>query len=181
MGKKIICVLMCIFVLYGCYSNNKLTNDETGNLSKIENTIEDHNDLPDLAARSEFVLIEFHRLLNGEDYEQARNLYGGSYEMLEGYNPALDPSDKAGLLEAGCQFNGLMCLPVLSTKLVQVIEQHEFVYELTFKNPDGTTFVLGPCCGADEETMPPISTFTAHVVCETMDSCQVMDLPPYVP
>lgn len=177
MNKNFILAIMYAFVLYGCNSIKSPMYVETSASATRE--VEDQ--MLDFETRAEADLIRFYQLLNVENYDDAANLYGGSYEILEGFNPTIEPSDKARLLEAGCQFNGLMCLPVLNAKLVQVIEQHEFDYEVTFKNPDGTPFEMGPCCGVDEETMIPRSIFSVHVVCETVNSCQVMDLPPYVP
>jgi hypothetical protein len=132
-------------------------------------------------ARAEGALINFHTFLNQEDYNKAAELYGGSYEVLLGYNPTLSENDKADLLMAGCEFNGFMCLEILSAELIDVNDQGEYVYEVKFENPDGSELVLGPCCGATEEEMPPKSSFTVRVQCEGDVSCKVMDLPPYVP
>jgi len=55
-------------------------------------------------------MINFFVSLNQARYEQAVSLYGGSYEILEGYNPGIDPASKSEFLKAGCEFNGLTCL-----------------------------------------------------------------------
>lgn len=133
---------------------------------------------PDLAAQA---LKDFYTLLHQGLYTQAAQLYGGSYGVLIGYNPEIDPADEVSLLQAGCKFNGLMCLPVLSAAPVDTLDEQDFAFSVVFANPDGTPFVLGPCCGETEDTMPPVSTFIVHVRCETVDACRVMDLPPYVP
>ena len=125
--------------------------------------------------------VNFYKALNQGFYDQAVNYYGGSFEVLEGYNPLIDPGDKAGLLQSGCQANGLMCLSILDINLIDEKNPHEFVYEVSFANPDGSLFVLGPCCGATEEEMPPVSVFTVNVICEPESTCLVLDLPPYVP
>ena len=148
---------------------------------EIEISTPDADEMLDIEWRSKKALVDFFDLLNQGNYEKAAALYGGSYDMLQGYNPEADPMDESGLLAAGCQANGLMCLSVLNATLTQINNQKEFNYDVSYRNPDGTEFVLGPCCGASEEEMPPVSTFTVHVVCDTWDSCQVMDLPPYVP
>ncbi len=131
--------------------------------------------------QAERTVIEFYRLLNQGYYVEAAVIYGGSYDVLQGYNPDLDPEDKAGLLEAGCRFNGLMCLEVLSIELDQSNAQGSDIYHVVFANPDGSPFMLGPCCGETEETMPPISVFPVQVKCEPAGVCRVFDLPPYVP
>ena len=134
-----------------------------------------------LEAEARLALIEFYDALNQRTYERAAALYGGKYEVLQGYNPDLDPMNQAALLEAGCTFNGLMCLKTLDVTLIQAVEAREFAFAVTFANPDGSLFVLGPCCGASEEDMPPVSTFTVHVTCEDDGPCLVLELPPYVP
>jgi hypothetical protein len=134
-----------------------------------------------LGANAEQALKAFYELLNEGEYDRAVDLYGGSYEVLQGWNPDRDPEDFTGLLQAGCEHNGLMCLAVLNIVSVQTSDDNEFFFEIEFANPDGSLFVRGPCCGATEEEMPPQSTFTAQVVCRDGGSCLVMDLPPYVP
>jgi len=32
-----------------------------------------------------------------------------------------------------------------------------YVFQVKFNNPDGSLFILGPCCGASETGMPPVS------------------------
>ncbi len=136
-------------------------------------------------AQAHLALEEFFVLLNQGQYERAVRLYGGSYEVLTYFNPDLAPEDKAGLLQAACELNGFMCLSPLSITLsiieIRENQPQEFVFEVTFANPDGSEFVLGPCCGADEETMPPQTYFTVRVACDNDTICQVLDLPPYVP
>lgn len=135
----------------------------------------------ELDAQARSALINFHEYLHQGEYDQAAELYGGSYDVLLGYNPTLSEDDKAALLQAACEFNGFICLEILSAELMAGNDGTEIVFKVKFANPDGSEFVLGPCCGASEEEMPPVSTFTAHVLCEDDGSCLVMDLPPYVP
>ena len=114
-------------------------------------------------------------------YEEAAGLYGGSYEVLQGYNPAIDPQDKPALLEAACTVNGFLCLKAKSIELADQPSQTEFVYTVQFANADGSLFILGPCCGADETSMPPVSDFTFTVTLQEDGTFSVMDLPPYTP
>lgn len=124
---------------------------------------------------------DFYSALNQGKYEQASELFGGSYEVLQGFNPTIDPGDTASLLQTACEFNGFMCLKVLNAELVEDQREQGFIFEVTFENLDGSEFVLGPCCGASEAEMPPQTIFIVHVVCDREGTCQVMDLPPYVP
>ena len=134
-----------------------------------------------LEANAELTLINFFTYLNQKSYRQASEIYGGPYDQLIGYNPSLSETDKEGLLQAGCEYNGLMCLSVLSSRLINANSTNEFIFEVEFANPDGSLFVLGPCCGASEDEMPPVSTFNVRVRCESDGVCKVLDLPPYVP
>lgn len=136
---------------------------------------------PSREAQARSAVIDFYNALNQGEYQKAAGQYGGPYDDLQYFNPDIYPSDKTSLLQAGCEFNGIMCLQVLDVLLVQENESREFVYEVSFSNPDGSLFVLGPCCGATEEEMPPLSKFTVHVVCEDEGACLVLDLPPFVP
>ncbi|MBW6465740.1 MAG: hypothetical protein K0B06_04485 [Brevefilum sp.] len=132
-------------------------------------------------SQAKAALVEFFALLSQGEYEKAVELYGGSYEELEYFNPGMDPDDKSGLLTAACEFNGFICLPVLSLAAIDADLQDILVFEVAYANPDGSRFVLGPCCGATEEEMPPVDVFTVRVNCEEEGVCQVLDLPPYVP
>jgi hypothetical protein len=74
-----------------------------------------------------------------------------------------------------------MCLKVDQVERLKKPSTNEFIYQVTFINPAGNLFELGPCCGATEEEMPPVSQFEIRVTCSENHSCQVLDLPPYVP
>ncbi|MDO9086058.1 MAG: hypothetical protein Q7U53_07625 [Anaerolineaceae bacterium] len=139
------------------------------------------NQTPPINAQAKLELINFFVYLNHGKYEDAAFLYGGPYEVLEGYNPDIDPMNKAALLQSGCEINGLMCLQLYSASLIQQSSENEFVFQVSYRNTDGTEFTLGPCCGATEEEMPPIRLFEIRVSCSDNNSCQVLDLPPYVP
>jgi hypothetical protein len=126
-------------------------------------------------------LIQFFADLNNAEYEDAALHYGGSYEILQGYNPDIDPGDKIALLTAGCERNGLLCMQLMTAEQVSVENGLIFHYKVSYRAPDNTEFVLGPCCGASETEMPPVRYFDVTVSCDQQDVCLVMDLPPYVP
>lgn len=126
-------------------------------------------------------LTEFLTALDTGDYASAERLYGGSYDVLTGYNPDLDPADHAALLERGCTTNGLNCLLLKSATLDQVIDNYEFVFTVELQNQDGSRFEIGPCCGEDETNFTPTTDFTFSVIWTAEGQYQVMDLPPYTP
>jgi len=137
-------------------------------------------DIPlDSVARN--TLIHFFADLNNAEFQNAVLHYGGSYEELQYFNPAMDTADKPALFKAGCEVNGLQCMQLMTAEQVSVEDGLIFHYKVSFRAPGGSEFVLGPCCGASETEMPPVRYFDVTVVCDTADFCRVMDLPPYVP
>lgn len=125
-------------------------------------------------------LIRYFSLLSNGQYSQAVELYGGDYDTLAEWNPDIDPSDHAGLLERGCMMNGLQCLVVHEILATERISQDSYRFTVQFENQDGTLFVRGPCCGATEEEMPSQSDFVFTVV-KQGEGFAVQDLPVYVP
>ncbi|MEM5774895.1 MAG: hypothetical protein AAGU05_07815 [Anaerolineaceae bacterium] len=160
-------VIWFIFMLAGCAAKpaiDQLSEAVTGQEQAAQEALSGYLDA----------------LLNGR-YQDAAGLYGGSYEVLQGYNPEIDPEDRAALLEAACTFNGFLCLEARNIQLADQPSATEFVYTVEFTNADGSLFVLGPCCGADETTMLPLSVFKFTVQQLEDGTFVVMDLPPYTP
>ena len=126
------------------------------------------------------VLVDFLRSLNTGNYERAVTLYGGEYDALQVFNPTLDPSDHLALWTWVCENQLLQCLELRSATL-QHQEDNTYVFQVEFTNPDGSLFVLGPCCGANETEMPPVSEFEYTVTKNADGKFVVMNTPPYVP
>jgi len=122
----------------------------------------------------------FLRLLHEKDYEAATPLYGGEYEALQVFNPEINPSDHVALWEWACENELLKCLEPRSAQSVRQ-EGDVYIFQVEFNNPDGSLFVLGPCCGANETEMPPISQFEYTVSRNADHKFVVMNTPPYVP
>ncbi len=167
MKKRIPILLFCLLIfLVGCASPSPGSTAEA--LSNDED-----------AAKG--VLVEFFQLLNEGKYQQASLSYAGSYEWLIGNNPDISPADQGALLEFGCRYNGLMCLEVQSAIPDPDASPSEMVFLVEFKMADGSLFILGPCCGEDETTMPPVSQFQYRVLKGEDGIWRVTELPPYVP
>ncbi len=132
-------------------------------------------DRPEAAARM------FFDALNVGDYQAAADLYGGSYEVLVGMNPDLDPNDGPALLAQGCQFNGFTCLRMGEVLSGEETNPGEYDLVVQFQTASGDIFQLGPCCGADETEMPPVSEFPIRIISDETGALKVLDLPPYVP
>ena len=138
--------------------------------------------LPSTASEAQGTLTKFFDLLNAKQYADADVLYGGDYEQLKIFSSDTDPapSGHAKLWADACQLAGLQCLEVRSATLKNQ-QGDTYVFQVEFSNPDGSLFVLGPCCGATETEMPPVSQFEYHVTRQATGTFHVMDLPPYIP
>jgi hypothetical protein len=136
--------------------------------------------LPSTAGEAYQTLTEFFALLNEKKYTEADSLYGGSYEQMQDWNPDIDPSDRAALWARACEQNGLRCL-LVRTATFKRLEGEAYVFQVEFSNPDRSLFVLGPCCGANETDMPPVSQFEYKMTRTAEGKFVVMNLPPYVP
>lgn len=132
------------------------------------------------ADQARATLLEFLNLLHTGNYEEAIGLYGGEYDALQVFNPEIDASDHLALWEWACDNRLLQCLPVRSAMLLHQ-EGDTYVFQVEFSNPDGSLFVLGPCCGADETEMPPESQFEFTVTKNAEGRFVVLNTPPYVP
>ena len=136
--------------------------------------------LPSTAGEAHDVLVNFLTLLHTGKYTQAVPLYGGDYEALKVFNPEVDPNDPAALWMWACDNQLLQCLEVRSVTFDQLVED-SYIFQVEFNNPDGSLFVLGPCCGATETEMPPVSQFVFTVIRNADGRFVVMNTPPYVP
>jgi len=165
MTKRFVILLLIIFLI-GCTPKPINTPQPTS--------------LPSTAGEAQQALINFFALLNKENYTEADALYGGSYEQLQVFNPDADPSDHATLWASACEMSGLQCLKV-RTATFKRLEGDTYVFQVEFNNADGSLFILGPCCGANETEMPPVSQFEYKVTRSASGQFVVMDLPPYVP
>ncbi len=132
------------------------------------------------SASAEEALAAFFGALSSGDYESAVDLYGGTYEILAGWNPEVNPDNKAALLKSGCMRNGLQCL-----ELRRIVERRSmpdgairFVVE--FSTHEGELFVRGPCGDEDSAASSPELLFT-YDVGDVGGRFKVFGLPPYVP
>lgn len=135
--------------------------------------------LPSTASEAQQALIKFFSLLNTKKYEEAISLYGGSYQQLQIFNPEIDPADQVALWKWVCESRILQCLTI-RTATFKNLGGDTYVFRVEFNNSDGSLFVLGPCCGANETEMPRVSQFE-YKVTRASGQFVVMDLPPYVP
>lgn len=151
---------LCIFLVCAALMVACQSNQETGS--------------------AENALQNYFAALNAARYEKADRLFGGGYDTLTGWNPDIDPGDHTALWEAGCSGNGLQCLPVRSLSLMEHTGDI-YLFTVEFNNPDGSLFVRGPCCGADETEMPSTSKFEVRVQESEDGKYLVLDLPVYIP
>jgi len=126
------------------------------------------------------VLTAYLDALAAAKYPLAAQYYGGSPEILQGYNPDIAAEDLPALLEAACSRNGFMCLPIKTIVSEDALSEDSFVFEVEFLTRDGQLFEQGPCCGADPEGFVPVRQFSFQVQ-RNAQGYQVLDLPPYIP
>ena len=143
-------------------------------------TVPTPTSLPSTASEAHDVLVNFLRRLHTKNYVDAVPLYGGEYEQLQVFNPEIDPNDKVALWTWVCENQLLQCLEVRSTTFNKLVGD-SYIFQVEFSNPDGSLFVLGPCCGANETEMPPVSQFEFTVSRNSEHKFVVMNTPPYVP
>lgn len=136
--------------------------------------------LPSTTSDAQTALVKFFELLNSKQYADADLLYGGDYEQLKVFSSDTDPADHSKLWADACQLAGLQCLEVRSATFKN-LQGDTYIFQVEFSNPDGSLFVLGPCCGADATEMPPVSQFEYAVRRNADHQYVVMNLPPYVP
>lgn len=120
-------------------------------------------------------LDDFLTYLHEGQYEEAAELYGGDYEMLEEYNPNVNPQNRSELLARYCTINGGMCLEPKIMDLQTFSEDH-FTGTVRFFYSDGDVYKVGPFAG--EEGEPTIFEADYDVI-KINDNYKVMQLPPY--
>jgi hypothetical protein len=131
------------------------------------------------AELAEAALRAYFTALHEGRFEEGVAFYAGDYVGLEANNPDVASSDYALLLERWCRQNGGVCLPIETVVDRQDTGQGGFSFVVRFVNDDGTTFEIGPCCGA-EDTGERVREFTYTVV-PGENGYVVLELPPYVP
>ena len=136
--------------------------------------------LPSTMAEAHDVLIKFLTLLHTKRYTEAVPLYGGEYDSLQVFNPEIDRADNVALWTYACDNQLLQCLEVRSATF-KTLTGDSYIFQVEFSNPDGSLFVLGPCCGATETEMPPVSQFEYMISRNAEHHYVVMNPPPYVP
>ena len=136
--------------------------------------------MPSTASEAYDVLVKFLTLLYTGNYAEAAPLYGGEYESLQVFNPQIDPNDRVALWNRVCENKLLQCLEIRSATFTKLVGD-SYIFQVEFSNSDGSLFVLGPCCGANETEMPPVSQFEFTVSRNAEGRFVVMNTPPYVP
>jgi len=131
--------------------------------------------------QAEITLISFFDTLHTGKYHQAVKIYGGSYETLIEYNPAIDPGNYVELMEAACSVNGFNCLKVKNSNLHQQVSDREFIFAVEFEQADGSLFALGTCCGEPTSGETDQTQFLYTVTKSAQSGYQVKEMPQYNP
>lgn len=131
--------------------------------------------------RALHALEMYFSFLHRGEYEEAVQLYGGSYESLLESNRTFPWDNRAKLLEYACERNGYNCLLIRRVHSIEQISPAEFQFIVEFQNQDGSLFVRTPCCGAGEGDSPPQSQFMFTIIKNSEGKFLVMELPVYTP
>ena len=170
--KKTISILVIIMLAgFGIYKIS--TENKSGQITSIKSE----------PAKAEEALVSFFMHLNNQDFEKALVLFElngstSSWEWLENFSLPEDRNDKAKVLQRYCEATGTC----LQAEVIEIKKEAADSYNLLvqFQKTDGNTFVLGPCCGASEEEMPPQDKFEFKV--KKIDGeFKVITAPIYVP
>jgi hypothetical protein len=133
----------------------------------------------DLAAAREALTTFFEDLNTGDYAAAAGKVSPDTYTFLSGLNA--EEGETAKLLEFGCEESQLLhCMVIKKIVKEEAVSATEFLFKVTFANPGGATFELGPCCGADEND-PPISEFDYHVIKYSANDFIILEAPVYHP
>lgn len=138
-------------------------------------------DIEQVLDDAQSTLVAFFDLLNRKEYARAAEFFGGDYYILRNSNPLVDPNDYFTLFQHACEINGFQCLQIKRVVNRKAILPYQYEFIVEFKQPDGSLFVRGPCCGADETQQPPESRWKYTVVLDCTGKYYVMELPPYIP
>ena len=115
----------------------------------------------------ETVLQAYFNSLYEENYDQVVNYYGGTYELLQGYNPQIDSNDHAALFKAYIEINGGQLVKIDSIiKNKEIRMNEEYSFELTFIDKEGNSFREG--------------MVYMYSVNKIDGQYKVMELPPYL-
>ncbi len=123
----------------------------------------------------------FFQALHLAEYDTAVELYGGSYTILENYNPDLDPENRSRLWQRACQQNGFVCLPIKEIVRIESKSTDELEVTATFQDKNGNLFVRSDCCAGSDAKNAQQTVFTFQVAENKQGDCQVLDLPVYQP
>jgi hypothetical protein len=174
--KRLAQSILILFLLSACRA---IPASEPSTAAPGPNTLEPTS-LPSTMAEAQGVLVDFLTLLHEKKYAEAVPLFGGQYDALQVFNPGIDPDDHLALWTWACDNQLLQCLEVRSATFKE-LRGDSYAFQVEFNNPDGSLFVLGPCCGANETEMPPVSLFEYTVSRNANGQFVVMNTPPYVP
>ncbi|MHB8842370.1 MAG: hypothetical protein ACYC56_11405 [Candidatus Aquicultor sp.] len=173
------CVIVLLLVANSCTSAKNTTafvSTTSSTLAERTTTMMPNSNEEDLQ-RARAALSKFFTLLHEGAYGEATKYYGGSYEVLQNWNPPVNKNDHAALLEAGCK-SQLGCFLVRKIIREKQLSQDTFGFAVELTASDGDLYVRGPLPGQTKDQA--ISHFN-YVVRKAGDRFLVQSLPPTIP
>jgi hypothetical protein len=163
----IIAFLLLGITISGCRapSLNENTNKEIEQ-QQNQNESDKISSTKDESIKAAEALVSFFMYLSNQNFEKALTLFelddsANSWAGLESFSLPEDRNDKVKVLKSYCKATETC----LEAKVIETKQETNDSYNLVvqFKNTDGSTFILGPCCGATEEEMPSKDKFDFKV------------------
>lgn len=163
-------ILILTLGLSGCINSSNRIIDDAGDGEIVQDE-----------KRAEEALLSVFAYLNDQNYDSASQLLeleDETWEWLASFSLEEERSDKAKVLETYCEATGTC----LKARIIETADEGAGVYNsvVQFENNDGSVFILGPCCGATEEEMPPQDKFSFKTI-KINGTYKVATPPLYVP
>ena len=90
--------------------------------------------------RAQKTLILYFTELHDGDYAEAASHYSGSYQLLELLGSQEQTINKSLRLREACEQSGFDCLRVMEVVSAEQMGPHQYRFEVTFEEDDGTLY-----------------------------------------
>jgi len=126
-------------------------------------------------------LNQFFGYLHSKQYDQAMKIFSPSdrnWEMIESMSLENEKKSPSQIMKKYCD-SVRTCFrsEVLE---VEEVEKNKYMLTVRFIQDDGEIFVLGPCCAATVEDMPPTKRFK-YFVNKVNGQFKVITIPQFIP
>ena len=138
MNKKFLLVMIAavLAVTSACGGESVLSTPDPSDIGQPEvntiSTIEVINTAISIDGSAHRALLQFFDHLHTGRYQEAVNLYGGSYQVMIEQNPTIDPTDHVALVKNACTTNGFQCLQLKVAGIEYKPSPNEYLFTVQF-------------------------------------------------